>query len=407
MSYDEDFELIPFDSSLKNVTLDGEIKKIKEQISTIAEPQWTSERELEDREVKEGDQADEEDNLVDSIEKTLPIYSINPDEDYYLNNYIIVGFDESSYSIAGTYAKLTTMKFGECHQVSDGKSWKIQKYVYKPMTLYLEDSSHKIEMYKMGIKKFVDTLYEEFKDTPLKNDARVLQGWYTTKFQPDMDARLFTKFYKIPTLEHVIDRLRVADELLRSVLRMKNLVENNSEQKFIFLGDGISAFRPHIFPPDIFVQFFQKFLHLYEISYFTYSKQCLLRDKEGRFFLPIYRELFPKETVFIQVPQNYSRSLTFIVRLQDNCEMLRFDVPNHYSKEEALQIHKNLIPYSPFGYPSALLQAHKASKLFPSEFNSINVKFLQATIDPNTRQYISDLRLKIIPKKYKKHLKFV
>jgi hypothetical protein len=34
---------------------------------------------------------------------------------YVRDNYEIIGFDESSNTFSGTYAKLASFKFGECH----------------------------------------------------------------------------------------------------------------------------------------------------------------------------------------------------------------------------------------------------------------------------------------------------
>ncbi|MFX0133271.1 MAG: DNA double-strand break repair nuclease NurA [Candidatus Hodarchaeota archaeon] len=396
MPIDDEFELVSLEESLKRIQLGEEVKEIRKKIKYKTELEWARDKGLDDKDLTEEDQKDEEDNLPTTIEESKPICSIEANETYFKNNFTVVAFDESSFSITGTYAKLVSLKFGECHQTPDGNRWNIKQYAYRPTLVYLEDSSQKITIYKMGIRKFVETIYNEFITTSLKTDAKNLSEWYEEVFVPKMDDRLENKKYKLPTLPHVVDRLRTADELLRSILRMKELIEKN-ERKYIFLGDGISAFRQHIFPPKIFVNFFLNFIKKYNISYYTYSKTCRLRDKQGRFFLPIYREMFPKKTLFIPIPQDYTRSLTFLVRLQQERPILRFDVPEYYNEEQALEIHKNLIPYSPLGYPIALSEAHNATALFAPEFFNFNTKFLEIKIDPKTKQYIDELRSHIFP----------
>jgi len=395
MPINDEFEIVSLEESLKRIQLGEEVKEIRKRIKYKTELEWIRDKGLDDKELTEGTQKDEEDNLPITIEDSKPIKDLEADENYFKSKITLVAFDESSFSIPGTYAKLTSMKFGECHQTPEEGRWDIKKYSYKPTLVYIEDSSQKITIYKMGIKKFVNTLYNEFKNTPLKNDAFLLIEWFEDVFEPEMDDRLKNRRYKLPTLAHVVDRLRTADELLRSVVRMKELTEKK-DKKYIFLGDGIAAFRQHIFPPNVFVSFFLKFIHEYKISYYTISKTCRLRDKLGRFFLPIYREMFPEEIVFVNIPQKYSRSLAFIIRLQKKGEMQRFDVPDFCNKEDAKKIFKNLIPYSPLGYPIALLEAHNATKLFATEFSIFHSKFLEIKIDPKTKQYIDEIRSHII-----------
>jgi len=381
---------------LKRIQFKTEFREIRKKIRYKSELEWARDKGLEDKELTEEDQKDEEDNLPIAIEESKPIRCIEPDESFFKDNVTLVAFDESSFSIRGTYARLVSMKFGECHQTPRENRWEIKQYAYKPTLIYLEDTSQKISIYKMGIKNFVNMIYNEFEHTPLKDDAFRLVEWYEDVFEPDMDDRLKNKKYKLPTLIHVVDRLRTADELLRSIIRMHELTEKK-DKKYIFLGDGIAAFRQHIFPPKMFIRFFLKFIQEYKIPYYTISKSCRLRDKQGRFFLPIYREMFEKETVFVNIPQKYSRSLTFIIRLQENGELQRFDVPEFCDKDHAFKIYKNLIPFSPLGYPIALLEAHNATKLFAPEFFIFDSKFLEIKIDPKTKQFIDEIRSHIIP----------
>ncbi|MHC1590848.1 MAG: DNA double-strand break repair nuclease NurA [Candidatus Helarchaeales archaeon] len=404
----DEVNLISLEESLKEAKFPEEIEGLK-RLMRGNKDVWITEKELRDKDLIEREEIeedsdffedeelyDEEDNLPHSLEEVKPVLNTKPIEDFYKNGYTIVAFDESSQSIQGAYARLTAMKFGECHQLLEGNKWKLRKYTYKPTFFFVEDTSQKIVIYKKAIREFVETILSEFNGTELEEKARLLIKWYKKIFVNHLNKALKKHKYKIPPIGRVIDRIRTADEALRSILRMKELQEQ-SGSKYIFLGDGMFAFRAHIFPPKLFTHFFQEFIKKYDIKYFTYSKTCLLRDELGRFYLPFFREIFPKERFFIHIPQKYSKSRTFLVRLQEHAGILRFDVPAHYKDDEALKIHQNIIPYAPMGYPVALLEAHRASQLLSIERTRFRAKFLEIQENPQTRTYIDDLRSKFIP----------
>ena len=93
----------------------------------------------------------------------------------------------------------------------------------------------------------------------------------------------------------------------------------------------------------------------------------------------------------------YTRSKPFITRLQEDSAALRFDVPEDYTINESEKILRNLIPYSPRGYPLCLEDAHNASTLLPSEYNKLEGNFLELQYDEKTKKYTQEWRHKVLP----------
>jgi NurA-like 5'-3' nuclease len=92
----------------------------------------------------------------------------------------------------------------------------------------------------------------------------------------------------------------------------------------------------------------------------------------------------------------YTKSRAYLTRLQQDSSALRFDICDDLDTKDALYIIKNLIPFSPRGYPLCLVGAHEASTLLASEFNKLEAAFLELQYDPNTKNYAQKWRHKVL-----------
>ena len=105
ISLDESFEKRP------ERAVDQEIKQFKEFIKE-RRINWTEEEKIE----LETDKFDNDESLKNSsIHFSEMLYSIVDHElkDYINKEFKIIGFDESSNTFSGTYARLASFKFGE------------------------------------------------------------------------------------------------------------------------------------------------------------------------------------------------------------------------------------------------------------------------------------------------------
>ncbi|MFX1410382.1 MAG: hypothetical protein ACFFA6_08515, partial [Promethearchaeota archaeon] len=201
-----------------------------------------------------------------------------------------------------------------------------------------------------------------------------------------------------PSMGHVVDRIRTADEVLKSLIRIKEVSNWGKNKNVVFLGDGIQMFRRHIFPPTAFTEFFYRFIETFDIKYYSFSKTCRLRDAQGNFILPIWSEILEKSKFIVELPDLsvYTKSNAYIVRLQNDSSTLRFDILDYLELKNAIYILKNLIPFSPQGYPLCLLAAHEASTLLPSEYNILEGKFMDLQYDKKTKTYAQEWRKKVL-----------
>lgn len=159
--------------------------------------------------------------------------------DYINKDFKIIGFDESSNTLSGTYAKLASFKFGECQVTfKDGKYHK-EKIMYKPITTYIEDNEHKLVIYKTVIENFVKTIKRDFYKSNLKDKVDKLEEWYESTYKQKIEEHISAHAYYYPTLGHVIDRIRTADEILKSLVRIKEESNWGQNKNVVFLGDGI------------------------------------------------------------------------------------------------------------------------------------------------------------------------
>jgi hypothetical protein len=318
---------------------------------------------------------------------------------YIDEGYTLIGFDESSNTFPGTYGKLASFKFGECHiSLKDGQYQK-NLIMYKPILAYIEDNLHKLTIYKEVIKKFISRLKKEFYTGSLRSNIDKIEQWFNTTYKKKIDDNIDAYNYYYPSIGHVVDRIRTADEILKSMIRIKDISNWGKNKKVVFLGDGIHMFRQHIFPPTSFVELFYNFIQTYDLKYFSISKQSRLRDSQGNFILLYWDSIIENDPFLVELPDlsKYTKSSTYIARFVKDSTALRFDIPDYYTKKEALSIVQNLIPYSPRGYPICLLGAHQASTLLPTEYSNFESKFLDLQFDPKTKKFMLVRRHKIIP----------
>jgi len=379
--------------------LDEEVEKFRENLQRGGGT-WSREEKIE-LEYESDKLSDSTLKNVGSTWKDLEPYKIDDSlKDYVDGDYKIIGFDESSNTRSWTYSKLASFKFGECQlSFKDGKYHK-ELIMYKPILTYIEDNKHKLIIYKTVIKKFIKTIKNQFYIGSLKNPIDDLVDWFEKTYVKKIDGYIDAYNYYQPSLGHVVDRIRTADEALKSLIRIKEESKLGKVKNLIFLGDGIQMFRQHIFPPSAFTNFFYEFIKKYNINYFAFSKQSRLRDAQGNFLLPtMSQRVFKKEKFLVELPDlsKYTKSKTYYVRIVEGTPALRFDVPDFSTINDAMTILRNLIPYSPHGYPLCLEEAHNASTLLPSEKNKLEAKFYELQIDEKTKIYAQNYRQKIIP----------
>lgn len=394
-----DFELISLEKSFEQRperSIDQDIKQFKEYIKD-RRLTWSEEEKIE----LETDKFDTDETLENTgLLFSEMQYDIIKSElkDYINEGYTIIGFDESSYTSSGTYARLATFKFGEGQLSFENGKYKIQKIMYKPITSYIEDNEHKLIIYKTVIENFVKTIKKNFYVGGFKDKVDSLEEWYEETYKKKIDEHIKAHDFYYPSMGHVVDRIRTADESLKTLIRIKELSNWGKNKKFIFLGDGIHMFRSHIFPPVSFTIFFYNFLQSYNINYYSFSKTCRLRDSQGNFILPIWSEILEGHRFFVDLPDlsDYTKSQAFITRLQESGSSLRFDIPDFLDRKDAIYILKNLIPYSPRGYPLCLIGAHEASTLLPTEYSNFEAKFLELQYDKKTNKYTQSWRHKVL-----------
>ncbi len=322
-------------------------------------------------------------------------------EEYIENKIRIIGFDESSKTCPRTsdYAKLLICKFGE-GQISftDGK-YKREKIMYKPITAYIEDNRHKLTLYKEVIENFINILKKNFYVGPLKFDIDKIYDWFEA-YKKIIDKKVHDRTYNLPKLEHVINRIRNSDEILKSLIRIKEVSNWGKKKNVLFLGDGIHMFQHFEFPPKEFTDFFYNFTQNYNIKYYSISKRCLLRDMEGRFILPSWEKTILNSPFLVRIPQilHYTKSNTYITRLQESASALRFDIPDYLSTLEAVNIIENLRAFSPQGYPICLKDAHFASQLLASERNKFENQIFEMRFSEHTKLFFQSIRKKFLLK---------
>ncbi|MFX1304860.1 MAG: hypothetical protein ACFE9X_16015, partial [Promethearchaeota archaeon] len=150
--------------------------------------------------------------------------------------------------------------------------------------------------------------------------------------------------------------------------------------------------------PSAFTEFFYKFIETYDIKYYTISKTCRLRDAQGNFILPIWAEILNDRKFLVELPDLsiYTKSKAYITKLQENGSALRFDICDYLDTKDAIYALKNLIPYSPRGYPLSLSGAHEASTLLVSEYNKLEAAFLELQFNKKTKKYTQEWRKKVL-----------
>ncbi len=377
-------------------SIDQEIKKFKEYIQE-RRIKWTEEEKIE----LETDKFDNDETLKNTnlLFSEMKHQIFNDDlHDYIKNDFKIIGFDESSNTLNGTYSKLAFFKFGE-GQVSfkDGKYYK-EKIMYKPINTYIEDNEHKLIIYKVVIENFVKTIKNDFYVGSMKDKIDDLEDWYENTYKKKIDDHINAHDYYYPSMGHIIDRIRTADECLKSIIRIKKESNWGKNKNIIFLGDGIQMFRQHIFPPTAFTEFFYRFIQTYNINYYTFSKTCRLRDAQGNFILPIWAEILENKKFLVELPDLsiYTKSKAYLTRIQSESSALRFDIPDNLDTKNAIYILKNLMPFSPLGYPLCLSGAHEASTLLHSEYNKLEAKFLELQINKKTKRFTQQWRHQVL-----------
>ncbi|MHA1275128.1 MAG: hypothetical protein ACTSPD_01460 [Promethearchaeota archaeon] len=377
-------------------SIDHDIKIFKEYVKE-RKFKWSKKekKELED------DKFDTEESLKNSsVHFSEMEYHIIDDalSDFINSGIKIIGFDESSNTFPGTYARLASFKFGECQVSFKNGKYNVEKIMYKPINGYIEDNEHKLIIYKTVIENFVKTIKKDFYVGELKNKVDKLEEWYENTYKKKIEAHIKAHNFYYPSIGHVVDRIRTADEIIKSLIRIKNESNWGINKNIVFLGDGIQMFRQQIFPPTAFTEFFYKFVETYNINYFTFSKTCRLRDAQGNFILPIWDEILEGKRFLVELPDllPFTKSKAYIVRLQEQSSALRFDIPDYLDTIDAINIIKNLIQYSPVGYPICLIGAHESSKLLVSEYNKIEGKFLELKYDKKTKKYTEVWRHKVL-----------
>ena len=397
-----DFELISLDDSLKKRTdnsPDQIIRRFKESMKGRI-TNWTKDEKVE----LETDKFDTDDPLENSTKLCIdmPHQIIKEDlSDYIDEDYKIIAFDESSYTNTGTYGKIAAFKFGECQINYKNGKYKKDLIMYKPIFAYIEDNVHKLVIYRDVIENFIKKLKKEFYHSSLKYNIDEVEDWFENTYKKKIDKYINEHNYYYPSLSHVVDRIRTADEILKSLIRIKDESNWGKNKKVVFLGDGIHMFRQHIFPPESFVKFFYNFIQTYDIKYFSFSKTSRLRDAQGNFILLYWDDKIKTNPYIVELPElsKYTKSWTYIVRLIEDSASLRFDIPDYYDTTDAATLLKKLIPFSPFGYPLSLSGAHEASGMLPIEKHNFEAQFLTLQHDPKTKRFMLVRRHKIIPPK--------
>ena len=317
--------------------------------------------------------------------------------DYVNDDFKIIGFDESSNTLSGTYAKLASFKFGEGQLTFKDGVYHKEKIMYKPITTYIEDNEHKLIIYKTVIENFVKTIKREFYVGNLKDKVDKLEEWFESTYKKKIDDHINSHAFYYPTLGHVVDRIRTADEILKTLIRIKEISNWGKNENVVFLGDGIQMFRQHIFPPTAFTEFFYRFIQEYKIKYYSFSKTCRLRDAQGNFLLPIWSDIY-EDNFIVDLPDlsKYTKSKAYLTRIQKDSSALRFDICDDLDTKDAIHILKNLIPFSPRGYPLCLVGAHEASSLLVSEYNKFEAEFMKLKYDKKTKNYAHKWRHKVL-----------
>lgn len=376
--------------------MDQDIKEFKEYIKD-RRIKWTEEEKIE----LEADRFDTDDALKNTSTHFSEMWYKeieSESKEYIKDNYKIIGFDESSSTFSGTYAKLAFFKFGEGQIIFKDGKYKIEKIMYKPISSYIEDNEHKLIIYKTVIENFVKTIKREFYTGDLKEKIDQLELWFEENYKKKIEAHIKAHDFYYPSMGHIVDRIRTADEILKSLIRIKEESNWGRNKNVIFLGDGIQMFRQHIFPPTAFIEFFYRLIDNYDIKYYSFSKTCRLRDSQGNFILPIWSDIYTKKRFLVELPDLsiYTKSKAYITRLQEESTALRFDICDYLDTKDAIYIIKNLIPYSPRGYPLCLIGAHEASTLLVSEYNKLESSFLELQYDKKTKKYTQEWRTKVL-----------
>ncbi|MFX0000010.1 MAG: DNA double-strand break repair nuclease NurA [Candidatus Hodarchaeota archaeon] len=379
-------------------SFDPDIKQFKEFIKSN-KITWTEEEKKELEDPDPTSSAEEKLRNTGAHFSEMPYIRIEESLiDYVDKGFKIIGFDESSNTKSGTYAILGSFKFGEGQvTLTDGK-YNIEKIMYKPISTYIEDNEHKLIIYQTVIENFVKTIKKIFYIGDLKNFIDELEEWYETTFSNKIKSAIDNHAFYYPSIAHVVDRIRTADEILKSLIRIKEESNWGKVENVVFLGDGIQMFRHHIFPPQAFTKFFFKFVESYNIHYYTISKTCRLRDAQGNFILPIWSEIMKEKSFLVEMPDlsAYTKSKAYIARIQKNSAALRFDIPDFLDTKDAKYILQNIMPYSPRGYPLCLKGAHEASTLLVSEYNKLESKFMELKFDERTKKYSESWRHKVL-----------
>ncbi len=379
-------------------SVDTEIKEFREYIKKKGIT-WTEE---EKKELEDPDPTSSSDEKLKNtgvhFSEMLRMEIVEEKMDYMDKGFKIIGFDESSNTFSGTYARLAAFKFGESQVKFEKGKYKIENIMYEPITTYIEDNEHKLIIYKTVIENFVKTIRKDFYIGSLKNFIDELEDWYDTTFSNKIQTAIDNHAFYYPSLGHVIDRIRTADEMLKSLIRIKEESNWGKNKNVIFLGDGIQMFRRHIFPPEAFTKFFFKFITEFGINYYTISKTCRLRDAQGNFILPIWSEILKGKDFLVEIPDlsDYTKSKAYIARIQKESTALRFDIPDFLDMKDAKSILQNLMPYSPRGYPLCLIGAHEASTLLTSEYNKFESNFMELKFDKKIKKYTESWREKVL-----------
>jgi len=382
------YKLIELEESLKKAELPAQIEELKKK-----HVQWTKEA----KEIREKYQKELDKEKTEIIIKNMKYILIDGvDNTFFENGGLLIGFDESQQSRIGTYARVSCFKFGESQVSFENGKYKYRDYMYEPLFGYIEDSYQKIDVYTNAAENFVKNLEVEFKGTPLEPSIAEIRKWREKVFPTERDLEWN---HNLPSVGHVADRIRTADELLSTVIRMKQIKKEFPDREIIFLGDGIAAFRPSYINSSQFVNFFLKFLKEYKLKYYAFSKTCRLREKDtGVFILPVFSKIIDELPFIVEIPQKHSISNSHLVRLiKREMPALRFDVPREIDLNGAIAIIKTIIPFSPLGYPLCLEHAHNASTLTNLEWRILYIKFRGTQEDPRTKNLVTNLRKYVLP----------
>ncbi|MFX1380133.1 MAG: hypothetical protein ACFFA4_13685, partial [Promethearchaeota archaeon] len=201
-------------------SIDDEVKKFKEYIQE-RRVKWSEEEKIE----LETDKFDNDESLINtkSVFIEMPYHIISSEISEYIDDgYKIIGFDESSNVLSGTYAKLASFKFGECQIIFKNGKYHIEKIMYKPISTYIEDNEHKLIIYQTVIENFIKTIKRDFYIKNLKSKVDNLVNWYKSTYQQKIQQHIDAHDFYYPTIGHVIDRIRTADEILKSLIRIKD-----------------------------------------------------------------------------------------------------------------------------------------------------------------------------------------